>query len=735
MGGGAAALTEEIYMNVKIAHTNASGEIQTIKEHLQGTAERARRFASEFGCGDAGYLCGLMHDIGKYSAEFQKRIRDPKNMGRVDHSTAGAMELRRMSEQYIPLAMAVAGHHSGLMDGGQGRLAQAQDGTFFGRLKSSLPEYGEWKKDMDIASLEVCVPTFCMAGPHRVFAMSFFIRMIYSCLVDADYLDTEAFMKQEISGREIYDSVLELMDKFENYIAPWVGRTVFDDQKQKQLCENRTKILKECMEKGEKLERGLYTLTVPTGGGKTTASLGFALKHIEKHKMRRIIYVIPYTSIIDQNAAIFTKILGEDNVLEHHSDVVYDMSENEIQNESAYRKILATENWDKPVVVTTAVQFFESLYACRSSTCRKLHNIANSVIIFDEAQTLPVKYLEPCVAAIAELVAHYDATAVLCTATQPALEKVFQEYLPDTGIKEICVSAKSMHEQFKRVCVKDIGTLSLPELVDKLEKREQFLCIVNQRKTAQELYANVEGEGRYCLTTLLYPAGRKVKIAEIRKRLAAGLPCRVIATSLVEAGVDLDFPEVFRQEAGLDSVIQAAGRCNREGKRETKDSIVSVFRLEDSCVGFLEQNICSYQWVQKKYEDVTSLDAIEYYFQFYRELLGRENLDQKEILRTLEKGIGGKCFPFETVAGEFQMIESETVPIYIPLGDGEKLIEELAAGRRSRDLFRKLGQYGVNVYRGHLKALQESGCLECLDKNVYVLRDETRYCEETGPRP
>lgn len=717
-------------MDKKIAHINDFGEKQTIKEHLNGTAEKAKGFASEFGCGDVGYLCGLMHDIGKYSAEFQRRILDPENTGKVDHSTAGAKELWRMSKQYLPMAMAVAGHHSGLMDGGLVRTARAQDGTFFGRLEGDLPEYGEWEDD--IKPPEVTLPGFCKAGPHPVFTMSFFIRMIYSCLVDADYLDTESFMRQGKVDRGAYSSPEELLHRFENYISPWIGRTKFENEKQKQLCENRTMILRECMEKGEEFARGLYTLTVPTGGGKTTASLGFALKHIKEHHMKRIIYVIPYTSIIDQNAAVFTDILGQENVLEHHSGVLYEMSEDSVQNESVYRKVLATENWDKPVVVTTAVQFFESLFACKSSKCRKLHNIANSVIIFDEAQTLPVKYLEPCVAAISELVAHYDATAVLCTATQPALGELFEKYLPGVGLKEICRNAETMHEQFRRTCIKSIGALSLMEVVDKLEGKEQFLCIVNRRKTAQDLYENIKTEGTYCLTTLLYPASRKAKIAEIRQRLAAGLSCRVIATSLVEAGVELDFPQVYRQEAGLDSVIQAAGRCNREGKREAENSIVFVFRLEGSQSRFLDQNISAFQWVQKKYEDVASLEAIEYYFQFYRELLGQENLDQKEIMKALEKGVDGKSFPFATVAGRFQLMEDETTPIYIPLEEGEKLIEEFSAGRASKDIFRKLGQYSVNVYPNHLEALRASGCLERLDKTVYVLRDLTQYCADTG---
>lgn len=716
-------------MQVYIAHINENGEIQSVKDHLQGTAERAKQFAAEFGCGDAGYLCGLMHDIGKYSAEFQKRIRDPENAGKVDHSTAGARELRNMSPEYIPLAMAVAGHHSGLLDGGQARLAQAQDGTFFGRLKNELPEYGKWKSE--VVPNKAAAPAFCRSERHSVYTMSFFIRMLYSCLVDADYLDTEAFMKGGSVERGCYESIPDLLEKFQHHITPWIERTVFDDEKQRQLYGNRTKILQECMKKGETTKRGLYTLTVPTGGGKTTASLGFALKHANKHKMKRIIYVIPYTSIIDQTAVVFSDILGVENVLEHHSGVQYEMTEDAGQNASVCRKVLATENWDKPVIITTAVQFFESLYSCKSSKCRKLHNIINSIIIFDEAQTIPVNYLEPCVAAVSELVAHYNSTAVLCTATQPALGEIFEKYLPDMPMHELCTIG-DLQEQFRRTCIQNIGTLNMEDMIERLTGREQYLCIVNKRKIAQQIYEKIEQEGAYCLTTLLYPADRKKKIAEIRQRLSQGLPCRVIATSLVEAGVDLDFPEVFRQEAGLDSVIQAAGRCNREGKRRREDSVVFIFQLEGDKSRFLEQSISAFQWVEKKYEDMAAPEAIACYFQFYRELLGRENLDRKEIMKATEKGAEGKCFPFATVAERFRLIEEDTTAIYIPLGEGEVLADTLLAGRAGRDTFRKLGQYAVNVYPDHLKALQEAGCLERAGEAGFVLRDMTKYCKDTG---
>lgn len=713
---------------MKIAHINPLGEKQSIKEHLFGTAELAKQFADNFGCGQAGYLCGLMHDIGKYSEDFQRRICDPEHVKKVDHSTAGAKELCKRSEEYMPLAMAVAGHHSGLQDGGNRRVRDAGDGTFFGRLHKEIPACDDWEKEIVFEEAEI--PTFWNGGKNPAFSMAFFIRMIYSCLVDADYLDTEKFMSSGNDDRGNYSSGIELLRRFEKYISGWIHRRDFDSERQKQICRKRTEILLDCMKKGGQLDRGLYSLTVPTGGGKTTASLGFALKQMQKYDMRRIIYVIPYTSIIDQTAMIFSNILGEENVLEHHSGILYEVKEGE--QEKNYQKALATENWDRPVIVTTAVQFFESLFASRSSKCRKLHNIANSVLVFDEAQTIPVPYLEPCVAAMAELAAHYNATVVLCTATQPALGQMFQKYLDRLILREICDDVEDTYRWFRRTDIRHAGTMDPDRLCGELLENRQVLCIVNRRKTAQEIYECLAGEGTYCLTTLLYPADRKRKIGEIRQRLREGLPCRVIATSLIEAGVDVDFPKVYRQETGLDSVIQAAGRCNREGKRSINESVVSVFQLKGANSKFLAQNIAAFQWMQRQFEDLGDLKAIFGYFQFYRELLGNENLDVKNIMKSFQKSLNGSVFPFKSVAEQFRLIENETIAVYIPLGEGKLLTDQLTAGTFDRNTFRQLGQYGINVFSNHLRALQESGCLECLWDHIYILRDLTQYREDTG---
>lgn len=710
-----------------IAHINESGEEQTIEEHLHGTARLAEGFAKEFGCGEMGYFCGILHDIGKYSGEFQRRIKDPEHTRKVDHSTAGALEAMRRNN--IPAAMAIAGHHSGLLDGGSWKGSVEGDGTFFGRIKKQPPDYSEWKTKMMPGNANA--PSFCI-GADQGFAMSFFIRMIYSCLVDADYLDTENFMNKGDVVRGRYSSIDELCARFDRYIEKWLYRTDFESEEQRLLSVRRNQILRKCISKGEESDRGLYTLTVPTGGGKTTASLGFALKHMQRNEMRHIIYVIPYTSVIDQNAEVFGRILGHGNVLEHHSGMIYEMKEEAAESPEACRKALAVENWDMPVIVTTAVQFFESLFASRSSKCRKLHNIANSVIIFDEAQTLPVPYLEPCVAAISELVEHYRSTVVLCTATQPALENIFARYMPERAAEEICDHVEETFMQFRRVRIDHAGVFSLEQLKERIADKDQALCIVNKRKTAQKLYSDLAQEGTYCLTTLLCPSHRKRKFAEIKCRLESGLPCRVIATSLIEAGVDLDFLEVYRQETGLDSLIQAAGRCNREGKRRAEDSKVSLFQLEGDDDSFVRQNVDALKETLRHYTDLSDLEAVAFYFRFYRELIGRENLDQKEILKATLKGIDGKRYPFASISERFQLIENQTQAIYIPMEDAKPYIENIYSGHISRDVFRQLGQYSVNVFPEHFKRLWEAGCLEAIDSDVYVLRDMNQYQDDTG---
>lgn len=697
-----------------LAHISEDNREQTILAHLQGTAKLAKEFARPFGGEDQAQLAGMAHDIGKYSSAFQKRLRGDPHM--VDHTTAGAYECGRQGQIFA--AFAVMGHHSGLPDGGT-QADSPVDTTFWGRMKrrerGSLAPYSAWKEEVRLPM--AAAPAYAQAGLAQGM---FFTRMLCSCLVDADYLDTEAFMTGQARPSSLV-SMEQLWSNLRQYISGWFPP-------HGALNEQRCAILERCIQNGESCRPGLFSLTVPTGGGKTVASLAFALAHARAYGLRRVIYVIPYTSIIEQTAEVFRKILGEDAVLEHHSNVLYDIGVGEEANAQTIRMVKATENWDMPVIVTTAVQFFESLYASRPSKCRKLHNIAGSVVIFDEAQMMPIPYLRPCVYSISQLVKNYGVSAVLCTATQPALGPIFHEFLPQQTIIELCPPNTYRWKVFRRVTFQKRGSLTWDELAAQLNDSRQVLCIVNTRKAAQVIYERLKGDGRFHLSTLMYPNHRKRQLDEIRRRLGEGLPCRVVSTSLIEAGVDVDFPAVWREEAGLDSILQAAGRCNREGKRSPAESVVSIFRGESRIPELFSMPIGAGRNIMMHHQDIASPEAIHDYFQQLLILKGKQAQDKQNILQLQEDG----TLPFRTVAEQFRLIDVPTRTVYIPMEDGEMLVEQLRQGERSRSLFRQLGQYGVSIYEQHYRALEQAGDLEVLEDGSAVLWNIGLYSEQTG---
>lgn len=696
-----------------LAHLTEDGRTQTILEHLKGTASLCSAFAAAFDAEAQGQLAGMAHDIGKYSAAFQRRLHGgPK----VDHASAGAFEC--LKAQQLAAAFAISGHHGGLPDGG-GRGDAAGAGTFWGRINRAsqgrLEDYHAWQSEFSLPHANT--PAF--AGT-RLEGM-FFTRMLFSCLVDADYTDTGAFMDNSPYLPASSSSMEELWRRLETYVSGWFPP-------KGALNMQRCVILEQCMSAGAQYGPGLFTLTVPTGGGKTVASLSFALAQAKARRMKRIVYVIPYTSIIEQTAQIFREILGDENVLEFHSGVQFDQQEDDASSPETAPLTRSVETWDVPVIVTTAVQFFESLYACRPSKCRKLHNLAQSVLIFDEAQMLPLPYLRPCVWAIAQLVRHYGASAVLCTATQPALDPIFQEFAPEIPIREICPMAEAHWESFRRVSFQQAGTLSWMDLAARLQQQEQVLCVVNTRRAAREVFHQLSGPGNFHLSTLMYPAHRRRILDEIRRRLRDGLPCRVVSTSLIEAGVDVDFPAVYRELSGLDSILQAAGRCNREGKRPPEDSIVTIFQGEDPPPRLFETSIGAGKIVLDHCQDVSSRAAIHTYFSTLLDLKGAEAQDAHHILPLMES----EFFPFRTVAERFHLIESPTTTVYLPLEEGAGLVELLRSGQYSRTLYRRLGQYGVSVYPQHLAALEQAGALEHLEDGSVVLRDIGLYTQTTG---
>lgn len=696
-----------------IAHIDGE-RIQTIKEHLEGTAKLSGEFAEKFGKQDWGYCCGMLHDIGKYSIDFQKRILGENNY-RVDHSTAGARVCLEKGGKYSFLEYCIAGHHAGLPNYGN-NYDESTDSTLSGRRLKKLSDYQAYQTEIEVPAIN-SMPIDLKRTVNPDFSLSVFMRMIYSCLVDADFLDTEAFMKEGKQGRNSGENIEILFKKLENYISGWLKNQDIDT-----VNGRRTEILKNCLEMG-KTEKGLFRLTVPTGGGKTVASLAFALRHALENKMDRIIYVIPYTSIIEQNAKVFRDILGEENVLENHCNVDYESSEELLPMQ------LASENWDKPIVVTTNVQFFESLFANKSSKCRKLHNIANSVIIFDEAQMLPNDYLKPCIAMIEELVNNYQASAVLCTATQPALASFFHEGI---SAKELCPRMEEQFEFFKRTVFENVGVLTENDLIQRLEKEYQALCIVNTKKRAQRIYKQLEGEGVYHLSTSMYPKHRRRILREIRERLQKNKKCILISTSLVEAGVDLDFQSVYRELAGVDSMIQAAGRCNREGLRPEKESKVYIFQFEgkENVLG-QRQQIDVAKSVIADNRDISDMESITQYFEMLYHIKG-DSLDKKKILDEFRN----KRYNFAKVGKEFKLIEQNTKTIFINYEtEANETLCLLKERGFTRSGMRKASQYCITVYENEFNKLYGIGSIQPISEDIedfYELRDKEKYTEKIG---
>ncbi len=549
---------------------------------------------------------------------------------------------------------------------------------------------------------------------------SLFIRMLYSCLVDADFLDTEVFMdSQRGQRRQGYRTLTELEVVFFEKLGE-MRKTAPTSP----VNRERELILNQCL-RASQGDMGLFSLTVPTGGGKTLSSMAFALSHARKHGLKRVIYVIPYTSIIEQNATVFRAMLGDDAVLEHHCNF-------EPDNED-HRSRLAAENWDAPIIVTTNVQFFESLFASRSSQCRKLHNVTGSVIILDEVQTLPAPFLLPCLEALRELAGMYRASIVLCSATQPAVQ--IRDDFPHglEGVTEIIDNPDALATALKRTEVTVLPQVHDTELANRLNSYSQVLCIVNTRKHARALFQSLgDSEDAFHLSALMCPVHRSLTLAEIRNRLQAGRACRVISTQLVEAGVDIDFPVVFRSVGGIDSIAQAAGRCNREGR--LKMGQVFVFAPEAAIpAGHFRQTAQAAESVIRMHpQDILSLAAIEDYFKLYYWTKG-DALDDEGILAMLHAGCQNGDFPFKTVAEKFRFIKDEMKPVVIPFDDdARRLIKTLDYCEKPTSLSRLLQKYTVSIHPGEWNTLLSIGSIKLKAGMFPVLTDETLYRKDLG---
>ncbi|MDD5094294.1 MAG: CRISPR-associated helicase Cas3' [Dehalococcoidia bacterium] len=713
-----------------LAHISEDGKPHLLIDHLRSTAQTAAEFAAEFGCAEWGYMAGLWHDFGKYSIKFQQYIRAVNGIdahlegktGRVDHSTAGGLHaIDTFGMQGRLLSYLIAGHHAGLPDWEADRTGNA---ALSQRLKNVALLDSARESSIPADILNSSLPK---DRPKPGADPALWIRLLFSCVVDADFLDAEAFFEPDRAVlRGDYRELSELLARFSDYMQK--KQSTAADTKVNRV---RSRVFAQCIAKAAE-PPGIYTLTVPTGGGKTLSSMAFALHHATKYNKRRIIYVIPYTSIIEQTADQFRAIFG-DAVVEHHSNL--DVTDETRDNP---RSRLACENWDAPVIVTTSVQFFESLFASRTSRCRKLHNIVNSVVILDEAQLLPPDFLNPILHVLRELQKNYRVTLLLTTATQPALGPQPQwgfAGLPDT--KEIVADPVELHDHLKRVEITIPYGLEDPkswdELAVELAQHPTVLCIVNRRDDCRLLWEKMP-EGTFHLSALMCGAHRSGKIAEIKQRLKEGIPTRVISTQLVEAGVDVDFPVVYRGVAGLDSVAQAAGRCNREGLREK--GMVMIFSPPSKVPpGHLRQAAeIGRRLMTQECPDILAPDRFEEFFKEFYWLQG-PNLDKHGILTDLRMSNDFRC-SFRTAAQNFHLIdETQQAPVIVAYREGAALIEILERDKPDRRLMRKLQRFVVNLPRYLHARLLSEGALREPHPGIYVQGHGALYHEDLGFRP
>jgi CRISPR-associated endonuclease/helicase Cas3 len=733
---------------------------QPLSAHLESVSRLTSLRAEKFGAGRLGALVGLLHDLGKYAREFQDYIagRGPS----PDHATAGAQQIQKLAaasgaDHFAALigSYCIAGHHGGLSNWrGERGLTD--------RLRKTLPALDEsWHRDL-APQADRLFPSDFKRHPDKsraAFQLAMLGRMAFSCLVDADFRDTESFYAEAggIGVDRDWPPLAAIIDGLINQFNIHMDEMA-DRGRNSPLGILRASILAHARKKAA-LSRGVFTLDVPTGGGKTLASLGFALDHAKNHRMDRIIYGIPFTSIIDQTAAIFRDVVGEQHVLEHHSGIEDEPHNRKSPDREGERDVrdkmrLAMEDWAAPVIVTTNVQLFESLFAHNPSRCRKLHNLTNAVIILDEAQTIPLPVLRPCVAALDELVRNYGCSVVLCTATQPALAAPrFNGGFDVSQDRELAPDPKALARRLERVTVViHPEPLTDVELVNQIKPSDQVLVIVNSRRHALDLYRIAKAaqlNNIIHLTTRQTASDRRRILTMIRDSLKAGRACRVIATSLVEAGVDLDFPQVWRAEAGLDQIAQAAGRCNREGRRPIADSLVTVFKpAEAKPPPELRPFVEAMKRVISHHRDLLSPDAVRRYFNEVYWQRGQQGLDQITVRRAdgaaekmsvLDTFLVGKelDFPYRAVGENFRLIESGMEPVIIPVEDEPlDIVEGLRAGTIGAGAAaRALQRFIVQAPPTWRRKLIENGHAEYIagyGEQFVELREKSLYTRETG---
>lgn len=722
---------------------NGKWEEHFLDEHSHGVANLAGEFANHFDSAGWANLAGLWHDLGKYSTEFQRYIKSVSGYdahieapGRVDHSTAGAIHaIRQLNQHGRILAYLIAGHHGGLPDWNPaetgGKALTIRLGTKQNHLLDRIPA-----QVIQQGVLTKAKPTSKPRGGED--GLHLWLRMLFSCLVDADFLDTERFMNvAQADARSGYRDLPGLLSDFDRYMA---NKSASAEPTPVNII--RADILRQCRDKAALnpgLNPELYSLTVPTGGGKTLSGMAFALRHAVHHKKQRIIYVIPYTSIIEQTAGIFREIFG-DSVVEHHANL--DPGKEEDKEDARSR--LATENWDAPIIVTTNVQFFESLFAARTSRCRKLHNIVNSVVVLDEAQLLPPEFLQPIADVMNQLASHYGVTFVLSTATQPALGS-FQTFggKPFRGldkVREIIDDPDALYQQLKRVEVSVPDDLQTPRdwesIAAELLQHPSVLCIVSRRDDARELHrlmtASENGKDTLHLSALMCGEHRSRIIRYIKWRLKKNKPLRVISTQLVEAGVDVDFPVVYRALAGLDSIAQAAGRCNREGKQDGMGRVVVFVPPKPAPPGVLLLAAQVSKSLLAGYKgDVLECSLSKKFFEKF--FSDARSLDKHGIHELLTQDARECKIQFRTVAEKFRLIDDSAYQtILVRYGDNDILLGKLEKEGPQRWLMRKLQRFSVNIPKRLFAQLEKQGDVREVWQGIYAQVGNTLYDKSLG---
>lgn len=711
-----------------IKFTDNGWETQSIANHCEGTASLAESMANAFGAGSWARLCGLWHDVGKYSWPFQEHIAassgydsTAKDPGTVDHSTAGALyAMKRLREMCLPIAYCICGHHSGLMDyisDGRTCLSFHLSARERPLLEAVLPYI---KEQSSLPHLPA--PNFDNHS-RTPKAWHLWIRMLFSALVDADWLDTERFMApNNYAARGRFVSLVELKERLDQ----WLHR--FDTVPATHVNTIRASVQALCRQHGLD-EQGIYSLTVPTGGGKTLSSLIWAMEHALKHDLQRIIIAIPYTSIVSQTANTLRDVFGENNVVEHHCYVDFDGMPTEQRRRMRY----ATENWDAPIIVTTNVQLFESLYSNKTSSCRKLHNIAKSVLILDEVQMLPVENLHPIIDILDSLRKYMGTSILLTTATQPAFSDVIgsgQAQFKGLECKELIPDTTTLFSEMRRVRIAfEDNVFTYETLANRLSQYPQVLCVVNTRTDARNLYDAMPDKQQVVhLSRNMCQEHISNKLENIKKRLRERMPVCVISTQLIEAGVDIDFPVVWRAMAGLDSIAQSAGRCNREGRM--KVGKVHVFKIEGSRPrGILAKATEASQDLlcQGKSDFIDPQTAKDYFRLFYAKL---NDTDKSGVTQLLYR----PCPQFDEAAKAFRMIDDNTLTLYVPYASGKGLLKKLIHGEYTADLLRRLQRFSVNLPIGRRKDLEQLGAIK-FSECVYILPDDNcNYADDIGVR-